>query len=799
MTDSNRPEPPKTPARPPRRVPIPGRWWEQPRRDGTAGEPGLTIGEAFRRAMLGVVVIGAAAVIAVAVFIGYCAYTLPLSPPPPPDAPQAATMFVSAAGRPIAARGVYHGDPLTAQNVPDDLAHAVVAIEDRRFFEHGAIDPRGIFRAALRDVVGGARAEGASTITQQLARVSYLSPERTIRRKVQEIMLAFWLESRLSKKEILARYLNSVYFGAGAYGADAAAKRYFGKPATQLDLAQSVMLAGLIRAPSQLAPNRNLDAAKKRADLVIQAMVEAGYIDKQKAEALRTHPAKLAVPPEAEPGENYAIDTADAEIKSLLGSLPLDLNVSTTLDERLQLAAEETIDKWLAGEGARRHVGQAALVAMAPDGAILAMVGGRDYRESQFNRVTQAHRQPGSLFKVIVYLAALNSGYTPDSVLVDQPIQIGDWQPKDYERQYRGPVTLRTAFAESINTISAQLVQAIGADKVIALAKSLGVQSPLEPVPSIALGTDTVTLLDMTRAVDAVAIDSKSVDPYLVRTATGPAGQPIYTRPETVRDPPPWDRNGLVRLMEAVVQDGTGKAAQLPGRRVAGKTGTTQDYRDAWLVGFTSDIVVGVWCGNDDNSPMDGIAGGDIPAKIWHDFVAKAEQILATPPQAQPSQAQSPQAQAQQQQSPQPQPQPAQESPSPEPQIANAAPPADSASGSTEEPQTTPPDAAEPAISGVPKVVDTGTLRIHGKLVHLNGVEGQTGDFARELSRYIRHRRVVCTPAAPDGTQYHCLLGPYDLAEAVLLNGGGRAAADAPETLRNAEQNAQAAHRGIWR
>ena len=496
MSDSDRPEPSvHGTAPPPENSGGKRRWWEQERPASAVDDPGLSIGQAFRRAMLGLVLIGGGAVAAIAIFIGYCAYTLPLSAPPAPDTPQAATIFAATDGRPLTARGVYHGDALSADQLPRDLANAVVAIEDRRFFEHGAIDPLGILRAGMRDIVGGGAVEGASTITQQLARVAYLSQERTMRRKVQEVMLAFWLESRLSKKEILARYLNSVYFGAGAYGADAAAKRYFGKKATELDLAQSVMLAGLIRAPSQLAPNRNPDAAKKRADLVVQAMLDAGYIDKTRAAELRNHPVTLAVPPEAEPGENYFIDAADSEVRRLMGSLPLDLSVSTTLDERLQKAAEETVGRWLDGEGARRHVGQAALVAMAPDGAVLAMVGGRDYKKSQFNRVTQAHRQPGSLFKVVVYLAALNNGYTPDSVLVDQPIQIGDWEPKDYEGSYRGPVNLRTAFADSINTISAQLVQAVGVDKVIALAQSLGVQSQLDPVPSIALGTDAVTLM----------------------------------------------------------------------------------------------------------------------------------------------------------------------------------------------------------------------------------------------------------------------------------------------------------------
>jgi 1A family penicillin-binding protein len=793
VSDSDRPEPSGRGTAPRPSDPAGKRhWWEQERRAGDDIDAGLSIGQAFRRAMLGLVLIGGGALAAIALFIGYCAYTLPLSLPPAPETPQAATVFAAADGRPLTARGVSHGDSITAAHLPRDLANAVVAIEDRRFYQHGAIDSLGILRAGTRDIIGGGAVEGASTITQQLARVAYLSQERTVRRKVQEIMLAFWLEARLSKNEILARYLNSVYFGAGAYGADAAAKRYFGKKATELDLAQSVMLAGLVRAPSQLAPNRNPDGAKKRAELVIQAMLDAGYIDKARAAELRNHPVTLAVPPEAEPGENYFVDAADNEVRRLMGSLPLDLSVSTTLDERLQRVAEQTVARWLDGEGARRHGGQAALVAMAPDGAILAMVGGRDYKQSQFNRATQAHRQPGSLFKVIVYLTALNNGYTPDSVMVDQPIQIDDWQPKNYEERFRGPVNLRTAFAESINTISAQLVQAIGADKVVAMAKSLGVQSQLDPVPSIALGTSQVTLMEMMRVMDEVAIDSKSVEPYLVRSVAAPTGQTLYTKPEAARDAPPWNRVGLMRLLEAVVTEGTGKAAKLEGRRVAGKTGTTQEYRDAWFVGFTTDIVVGVWVGNDDNSPTDGVTGGDIAAKIWHDFVGEAERILATPQQKEP---------APQKDAP-PTPAPRVAAATPEPPPLPAAP--DNGSGSTSAPPNNPaPDAALSAppaeVTGVPKVIDTGTLQINGTTVHLSGVEGQAGEAARNLNRYIRHRRVVCTPVDPESAKYHCMLGDYDLAEAVLLNGGGHASADADDRLRGAEQSAQAARRGLWR
>ena len=392
------------------------------------------------------------------------------------------------------------------------------------------------------------------------------------------------------------------------------------------------MLAGLIRAPSHLAPTRNLEAARRRAELVLQVMVETGAIDEARAVAARAQPVQLAIPPDTEPDDNYFIDAAEAEVKRLVGAPPLDLGVATTFDQRLQDAAAQTVKRWLAGEGAKRHVGQAALVALAPDGAILAMVGGRDYGESQFNRATQAKRQPGSLFKIFVYLTALSSGYTQDSVIVDQPIQIGDWQPKNYDGRYHGAVSLKSAFAQSLNTVSAQLVQALGVKRVIDMAHSLGVHSDLPAVPSLALGSAEVTLIEMVRAMAAIATDTKTIEPYMVRAIRAEAAAPLYTRPETSVDRPQWNRAAMLPLLEAVVTEGTGKAARLaesPGRRSAGKTGTTDEYHDAWFVGFTSDIVVGVWVGNDKGRPMAKVTGGELPAEIWRRFMLAAEQSVA--------------------------------------------------------------------------------------------------------------------------------------------------------------------------
>jgi 1A family penicillin-binding protein len=717
----------------------------------------LGASSAVARPALGVVGTIALLMVVVGAFLGYCAYTLPLSgglaaQPSPP-----AIVVEDDTGKAFSTRGVFRGEQVALDQLPRTLVDAVLAIEDRRFFAHSAIDIWGMARAAVRDLQSGTAREGGSTITQQLVRLTYLSPERTIRRKVQEVMLAVWLETRMGKKEILTRYLNAAYFGAGAYGVDAAARRYFGKDAQSLDLAESAMLAGLIRAPSALSPIRDPQAARERSDTVLQAMVEAGIITRSQAADARAHPPRLAVAPETEPGSTYFVDTTEAEVKRLLGAPLSDLTVRSTFDPALQNAAERVVAHWLAGEGKAKHVGQAALVALAPDGAVLAMVGGRDYGESQFNRVTQAHRQPGSLFKIFVYLAAFQNGFTPDSTLVDQPVEIGDWEPTNYGGRFHGRVSLRTAFAQSINSISVQLVQQIGVDRVIDMAKSLGVRSQLPAVPSLALGTAEVSLLEMTAAMDAIAVNGKSIEPYAVQTIRANGKTPLYTHPEVTTEAPGWNRAAMMDLLRAVVNEGTGKAARLD-RPVAGKTGTSQDYRDAWFVGFTTDFVVGVWAGNDDDTPMKEVVGGDLPAKIWHDFVVEAERIKAS----------------------------------------RAEPTAATASAATGSAAPAAASSAAPVIEGVPLVADTATLLFGDRVVYLAGVAGETGELAHDMARYIGSRGVTCRLDDSSVARYRCQIGKYDLAEAVLFNGGGRAAPDAPPELKSAEEKARAAGRGLW-
>src|SRR6266516_3778400 len=564
-------------------------------------------------------------------FALYSIATLPIGGGLQVEATQSALTFEGAQGDVFATRGVFKGDKLMAADLPPHLAQAIIAIEDRRFYLHNGIDVWGIMRAGWRNTQAGATREGGSTITQQLARLMFLTPERTFRRKAQEALIAIWLENQLKKEDILLRYLNTAYFGAGAYGVDAVARRYFGKKARELGLGEAAMLAGLVRAPSQLAPTRNFGGARERQELVLQAMVETKAITAAEAEAARAQSVRLRTPPETPPGTNYFVDMVAGDVRRLLGSSSGDLTLRTTLNLELQRLAEGVIARRLEAEGAKKNVSQASLVALGKDGAVLAMVGGRDYEASQFNRATQAKRQAGSLFKLFVYLTALQRGFSPQSVVVDRPTQIGEWEPQNYSGGFRGSMTLRNAFVHSINTIAVQLGDEVGIPAVIDTAKRVGVQSTLPAVPSLALGAAEVTLLEMTRAFGSVAAGSQ-IEPYSVRSIAGNSQQALYAKTGNgieFTGQLAASRAMMLDLLQGVVNEGTGKAARLPHIPLDGTTGTTQEYRDAWFIGFTSDIVVGVWVGNDDNSPTDRVAGGEIPAKIWHDFVTDAERILA--------------------------------------------------------------------------------------------------------------------------------------------------------------------------
>ncbi|KAB1070667.1 PBP1A family penicillin-binding protein [Methylobacterium planeticum] len=661
-------------------------------------------------------------------------------------------------GRVFATRGAFRGQPLTAADLPPHLAQAIIAIEDRRFYSHWGVDLRGLLRAAWRNAVGGGVREGGSTITQQYVRLTSLTQEKTLRRKIQEALLALRVESEMSKDAILLGYLNTAYFGAGAYGVDAAARRYFGKGAKALTLPEAAMLAGLVRAPSQLAPTRNFGGAKERADVVLQTMVETGAITPDAADKARAQTITLRTPPETPPGTNYFLDMVAGDAKRLSDASG-DLTVRTTLNLDLQSLAEGVVARRLDAEGAKKKAGQAALVALSKDGAILAMVGGRDYEDSQFNRATQAKRQAGSLFKLFVYLSAYEKGYTPESVLVDRPIQIGDWEPQNANNRFRGAVPLRTAFALSINTIAAQIADEVGVPAVIETARRLGVQSELPNVPSLALGSAEITLLEMTRAYAGVLADRIPVETFGIHAIRGGVPAPLYVHadPKSSAVLPGDSRTMMLDSLQAVVESGTGKAARVANIPVGGKTGTTQDYRDAWFVGLTPDLVVGVWVGNDDNSAMNRVSGGDLPATIFRDFVQRASVQMAKGRAKRPSAAR------------------AEPAPAKEPAVT-----------------------AGPELRGVPEVIDTGTLAFRGRVVRLLGVEGEGGTLARQLARYLRRREVACAQG-PEAQGLRCRIDGDDLASLILAAGGARASGDAPPDLLAAEEQARSERAGLWR
>ncbi len=517
------------------------------------------------------------------------------------------------------------GEHVTVEQLPPWLVAAVIATEDRRFYHHFGVDPRGIARAAFSNLRAASVREGGSTLTQQLAKNLFLTHRRHFKRKVQEILLAIWLERNLSKDEILTLYLNRVYFGAGAYGVDAAARRYFGKPATEVSLSEAAMLAGLLKAPSRYAPTVNPEGAQLRAATVLSDMVEAGLIDGHQAGQAREKPALIAPQPGQRRGR-YFTDWVRDQLSDYLGSYAgADLVLATTVDLGQQAAAETVIAEVMASARRDRIASQAALVAMTGDGAIRALVGGVDYRTSTYNRAIAALRQPGSAFKLFVYLAGLESGLSPTSRLEDAPFSINGWRPRNYSGKYRGEVTLRDAFTQSINTVAVRVSERVGRGKVVETARRLGVASALPPHPSIALGAVEVTLIELTAAYATIANGGQGVWPYaIVGAASGDSS--LYKRSgggpgkvieaATVRT--------MQNLLRAAVVEGTGKAVQsIAG--AAGKTGTSQDHRDAWFIGYAGGLVVGVWVGNDDASATRQVTGGGLPAQIWQAFMSAAQ------------------------------------------------------------------------------------------------------------------------------------------------------------------------------
>ena len=535
-----------------------------------------------------------------------------------------AVTLVTADGEIIATYGDLYGTNLGLDQLPAYLPRAVLAIEDRRFYSHFGIDPLGVARAIWVNIRTGKFVQGGSTITQQLAKNLFLTSERTLKRKIQEVLLALWLERTYTKDQILSLYLNRVYLGAGAYGVDAASRKYFGKPAQDVTLFEAAMLAGLLKAPSRFNPTSDPDAARGRAATVLNSMVEAGYLQTDQVIAALSTDAEVSRTAAADWTGRYFADWAYDQVSSYVGSSERDLVVVTTLDLNLQRMAEAELKRILAEEGPKRGASQGALVMMTPDGAVKAMVGGRDYRESEFNRATQAMRQPGSAFKLFVFLAALEAGMEPDDRMVDGPIQVKNWRPANYQDKFYGEVTLREAFARSLNSVAVQLYLTTGGKAVERAAERLGITAELNPDPALALGSSEVNLIELTSAYAVFANQGEGVWPHGIEEIRDSAGVVLFRRagdgPGRAVEPRQVDQ--MTDLMASVIEWGTGKTAAI-GRPAAGKTGTSQEFRDAWFMGFTAELVTGVWVGNDDGKPMDKVTGGSLPALIWRSVMAK--------------------------------------------------------------------------------------------------------------------------------------------------------------------------------
>ncbi len=538
-------------------------------------------------------------------------------------------------GRQIARRGLTQGSMIDVSGLPSYVPNAFISIEDRRFRDHFGLDPIGLGRAAFENMAAGHVTQGGSTLTQQLAKNLFLDPKRTFDRKAQEAFLALYLESRYSKDQILTLYLNRVYFGAGVFGIEAAAERFFGKPAAMLTLPEAAMLAGSVKAPARYNPLADADASVQRGGVVLRAMEDAGYIsDGQRAAAQATRPGVVRAT--GTPGSGYFADWIIGQIQSYAGDVSEPIVVQTTFDLAAQEEAERAITTNFALQGGKLHASEAALVAMSPDGAVRALVGGRSYGESPFDRATDAWRQPGSAFKPFVYLTAFEHGRKPTDTMNDGPVDIHGWKPGNYEGKYEGEITLTRAFAKSSNAVAAQLTAEVGAGAVAKTAHRLGITSDLLAVPSLALGSSAVTPLELTSAYAPFANGGEGIIPYGIVSIRTKKGQVLWSRKSSGegRVMSPENAAQVTGLMTEVVASGTGKAAKLLDRPTAGKTGTTQDFRDAWFVGFTGDLVTGVWVGNDNNSAMVHATGGGLPAHIFHSFMESAESGLPVKPLA---------------------------------------------------------------------------------------------------------------------------------------------------------------------
>jgi penicillin-binding protein 1A len=522
--------------------------------------------------------------------------------------------------------GDIKGETIMVKDLPPYVAEAILATEDRRFYYHFGLDPLGIIRAFGVNIVRGGFVQGGSTITQQLAKNLFLSRDRTLKRKVQEAMLAVWLESKLTKDEILSAYLNRVYLGSGAYGIDAAARVYYNKTAKELTVRESATIAGLLKAPSRYSPSANPSLSAQRTRVVLNAMFEAGYLDEAEFKKLDKLPPAPPRKPSSGDTIRYFTDYIVSQVEGIIGVPEQDIVVETTLDRDIQSQAETSVTKAILTYGETYKVSQGAAMVMGLDGSIVAMVGGRDYDLSEYNRATDALRSPGSSFKPIVYLAALEHGWNPNSIITDAPISINGYSPQNYGGEYFGDITLTEALTRSLNTVSVQLMQDVGPQEVIGLARRLGITADLEPNLSLALGANGIPMIQMTTAFAALGRGGVAVEPFSVVRIEDANGKTLFEQP-TERVARQVVARGLVYqltgMLQNVVRYGTGQAAQGP-YLAAGKTGTSQEFRDAWFIGYTNAYAAAVWVGNDDNSPMKKVTGGMISAGVWRDIMTKA-------------------------------------------------------------------------------------------------------------------------------------------------------------------------------
>ena len=564
---------------------------------------------------------------AVAAYVAYCFATLPDIEKAVERTRQPSTTIIAENGQEIATYGSVYSEVIYPYELPEYVTDAVIATEDRRFYTHFGFDIISFGRAMLTNIIKGRYAQGASTITQQVAKNLFLTPQKNIKRKVQELLMAFWLEYKFSKEQILTLYLNRVYMGSGTYGIEAASQKYFQKSSRDLNMLEGAILAGLLKAPARYNPAADKKRAIERANIVLQNMVKNGYITEKEREKALKLTIGAGIHDKFEGGKYFA-DWVYNEVNAYIGERENDINVYTTLDKNLQTKAEQVLRKKIWANAKTKNVTNGAVVVLDKSGAVKAMVGGINYEKSQFNRAVQALRQPGSSFKTFVYLTALENGWNTDDEIDDYPITIGKWKPENYTKTYYGTVTVEEAFIRSLNLATVNLAQKLPRKQIINTAYKMGISTPLKNIPSMVLGTSEVKILDMAVAYTAIANGGFAVWPYSLTEIYTKDGYPLYTRMNQEDDKQRiLDEDAveeLTEMMEEVINRGTGKRAKLNGF-AAGKTGTSQDYRDAWFVGFSKNYIAAVWLGNDNNSPMKGVGGGTLPAEIWQEILSYAE------------------------------------------------------------------------------------------------------------------------------------------------------------------------------